>query len=71
MDELNRQVLDVDARHQVQANYEKTLLLLAALKSGAISLDQFNLVPGGWQLVLAQPAVVIVEEADPVPAVAE
>ena len=55
MEELNRRVLELGRMHDLQSNYEKTLLLLSALKSGEITLEDFQLVPGGWNLIPRQP----------------
>ena len=51
MDELNQRVLEVGRIHELQGNYEKTLLLLSALKSGSVGLDEFAMVSGGWFLI--------------------
>lgn len=54
MDELQKlslQLADVDKRLTLQADYEKTLLLLAAVKANKVFIDEFELVPGGWRLV--------------------
>lgn len=32
----------------LEADYQKTMILLAALKSGEITIDDFYLVPNGW-----------------------
>lgn len=37
--------------HQSQANYEKSLAVLTALKNYEISLQEIELVEGGWKIV--------------------
>lgn len=60
----------IQNQHQLRADYEKTLALLAALKSGALGLENFKLSPGGWQFVpdpvdSGRPqAVIVTDEAD-------
>jgi hypothetical protein len=41
---------EVKARHEAEANYEKTLALLVSLKVGGIALADVRIVPGGWQI---------------------
>lgn len=55
MDRLLTELNQIQRIHAVQADYEKTLALLASIKSGAVSPDQVNLFEGGWKL------------ADPIP----
>lgn len=50
MDELNQKILQIGQIHELQSNYEKTLLLLSAIKSGQIDIEDFVLTEGGWQL---------------------
>ena len=51
MDELKRQLGEIHARNMLANDYQKTLALLAALKSGAVNLDQVNLTADGWQIL--------------------
>lgn len=47
---------------QVQADYGKTLVLLAALKAGEITLDEVSLTEGGWTLVDPPPPETSLDE---------
>lgn len=51
----------INRLHQAQADFEKSLALLASLKAGETSLDEVEFVPGGWQIV-SSPAPVLVPE---------
>ena len=58
----------IDARHLAQANYEKTLVLLWALKEGAVAIADVHLSPDGWQIVRQPPpAVPVAEPVSPAP----
>ncbi len=50
MDALNNKLFELTRIANLQCNYDKTLLLLAALKDGSIELDHIELIPGGWNL---------------------
>lgn len=54
MDEFKRLLADIHQRHQVAADYQKTLALLRALKSGAVSIDQIAMTADGWQVLDVQ-----------------
>lgn len=54
-----------DRLHRAEANYEKTLALLAALKSGEVSLQEVRLIQDGWQIAPKPP----VEELSPAAAI--
>lgn len=56
MNELNAKLLEFNRVANIQANYEKTLMLLAALKSGEVTVSDFELIPGGWNLIQPKPA---------------
>lgn len=47
LDTLN----EIQSTSQLRADYLKTLALLAALKSGEITLDRIEMVETGWRLV--------------------
>jgi hypothetical protein len=49
---------EISRRHQLQADYEKTIALLHALKAGEVALDQVTMTPdGGWNFNAAPPLV--------------
>lgn len=57
---------------EAQSNYQKSLMLLSALKSGQITLDDFEMINGGWQLriptpVQPAPQVIVEQVADEAP----
>lgn len=37
--------------HQARADFEKTLVLIQGLKTGQITLEEIQLVEGGWRIV--------------------
>ena len=51
MQSLVAKLSEVQAVSNLRADYQKTLLLLAALKSGEVTLEQFEIVETGWKLV--------------------
>lgn len=51
MEELRRQLAEIEAHNGLINDYQKTLALLRALKAGTISLDNVLPTPNGWQLV--------------------
>ena len=55
LQELNQKLLDLQNQTQLAANYQKTLMLLAGLKSGSIDLEDFVMVGDGWSLVMPKP----------------
>lgn len=55
MDELLRQLADIDAVSTLRCDYTKTLALLRALKAGSVSLDDVTLLAdGGWTVEAAE-----------------
>lgn len=66
--DLNQRLLDSDRANAVQRNYEKTLMLLVALKAGQVTVNDFVMTAdGGWQLVMEQPVADSLPEPDPLP----
>jgi hypothetical protein len=63
VDEFLKTLSDMDRAAQVRLDYDKTLALLVALKSGAVTLDQVTLIDGGWS-VTAVPQAEPSDEAD-------
>jgi len=57
MQELLAKLDAIQRSHTVAADFEKTLALLAALKAGAVCLEQVNLTPGGWSIAQEKPEV--------------
>jgi hypothetical protein len=52
MDEFKRQLAVLDALNQARNDFQKTMLLLGALKAGTVTLDQIVLTnAGGWQIL--------------------
>jgi hypothetical protein len=47
----------INRLHQAQADYEKTLALVRALKEGSVKLDSVQMTADGWQIVEVVPAV--------------
>lgn len=50
VDELLKELDDLNALAQVRNNYSKTLALLRALKAGKVSLEDVRLTADGWQV---------------------
>lgn len=50
MREFLQQLSAMDQAAQHKLNYEKTLVLLAAMKAGQVQLDEVQLVEGGWMM---------------------
>jgi hypothetical protein len=63
VDEFLKTLSEMDRAAQVKLDYDKTLALLVALKSGAVALDQVTLIDGGWS-VTAVPQAELSDEAD-------
>ena len=61
--DLLAQMSVVDQQHMLAANYEKTLLLLRALKAGTAQLAAVTLTDSGWSYT-TQPAVPTATLAD-------
>jgi hypothetical protein len=58
VDELLAEINRIHELAAAQANYNKTLALLRALKAGTVALDRVRLTPDGWQVAaLLAPAV--------------
>ena len=47
---FQQQAAMVDRFHKAQSDYEKTLTLLRALKSGEVNLDCVTMTDDGWQV---------------------
>lgn len=50
---------------QAVADFNKTLALLSALKSGQISLDELKIIEGGWQLISHEKQIGVPQEDEP------
>jgi hypothetical protein len=50
VDEFQRQLTELHNLNTLRSDYQKTLLLLGALKAGIIGLDFITLTESGWQL---------------------
>ena len=73
LQELNNKLIQMSQLTEAQSNYQKSLMLLSALKSGQITLDDFEMTNGGWQLripapVQPAPQIIVEEVPDEVPA---
>ena len=55
MDEFLKQLQAIQQAHQSAADFQKSLLLLRALKDGRVGLDQITVADDGWT-VSAEPA---------------
>ena len=55
MDELLREINEINAVANLRADYSKTLALLRALKAGRVALGQVTLLDDGWQLAASEP----------------
>jgi ribosomal protein L12E/L44/L45/RPP1/RPP2 len=62
VDELLREINEINAVANLRADYSKTMALLRALKAGRVSLDDVTLEGDGWQVTAAGPPAT---EADP------
>ena len=51
----NEKVIELHRQRELQANYDKTLLLLKMLKDSEVTVDDFQLVDGGWNLIIPEP----------------
>lgn len=53
MNEFDRQCAEIQAHHQLVADYQKTMALLRALKAGQITLDKIAMREdgSGWLVV--------------------
>lgn len=69
MERLVRELNQIKRIHDTQADYEKSLVLLGALKTGEVSLDQVTLVENGWTVnePVRRPQAVPVPALDPDP----
>ena len=54
MDIFKKLLQELHDRNTLLNDYQKTLLLLVALKAGDLQLDQIALTPGGWQILDVQ-----------------
>ena len=50
MDEFKRQLAEMHNLNTLHSDYQKTLLLLGAIKAGTVPVDQIVLTQSGWQL---------------------
>lgn len=50
LEQLDAKLIEINRIANLQANYDKTLLLLRALKSGQIEIDDFSMTEDGWNL---------------------
>ena len=50
MDEVFKQLQDLQTASATALDYAKTLVLLRALKAGTVKLDNVEMTPNGWQL---------------------
>ena len=48
MEALLQELKQIDAQAALQADYQKTLALLRAIKAGDISLDNVTMTDNGW-----------------------
>lgn len=55
MDNLMRELNEIQAATALQCNYSKTLALLRALKAGAVSLDNVTMTNDGWTVAEVEP----------------
>ena len=54
---------EINALNMLRNDYQKTLLLLRALKAGSITLDQVLLIADGWRLTTeAEPQLSVVSD---------
>lgn len=54
----------INRQHQLQADYEKTLALLHALKAGEVTLDQVTMRADGWLFNALPPSPLTPPAAD-------
>lgn len=63
LDAEQQRAQDAVNLRNAQLNYEKTMILLRALKQGEMSLDDIALTGDGWTLITRpEPEIVIVSE---------
>ena len=63
MDELLREINEINAVANLRADYTKTMALLRALKTGRVSLDDVTLEGDGWSVSATPvPGVIPVDE---------
>lgn len=63
MEELLQKLGDIQSAWQARLDYAKTLALLRALKTGAVTLDRVTLTADGWSVAAVEP--------DAIPKIAE
>jgi len=63
MDELLRELAEIQATAQVRSDYAKTLALLRALKAGEITLDNVTMTADGWSVAAVELKVASTEES--------
>jgi hypothetical protein len=66
VDELLREINEINAVANLRADYAKTLALLRALKSGRVLLDEVTLEGDGWSVSTKPvPGAIPVPDAEP------
>jgi len=65
MDELLRELADIQRTGQTALDYAKTLALLRALKAGSVLLENVTMTADGWQVAAVQPRIAEVDEPQP------
>jgi phage gp36-like protein len=50
VEQLLRELAEINANAQIRADYTKTLALLRALKAGTVSLDNLTMSADGWSV---------------------
>ena len=60
MDEFRENIERIHALNMLRNDYAKTIMLLKALKSGSVTMDQINITADGWQIMEVQ-----IEAEDP------
>jgi len=55
MDELLRELEQINAMAQAKADYAKTLALLRAMKAGSVRLSDVDLIADGWTVTKPAP----------------
>ena len=63
MEELMRELNDIQGAANVSRDYQKTLALLRALKAGTVSLDNVTMTGDGWTVA----DIVVEPPAEPEP----
>lgn len=56
MDNLMRELNEIQTDFNLRCDYLKTLALLRALKAGTVSLDNVTMTADGWTVAEVEPA---------------